>query len=343
MDNELLQPKDIKNQGLKFLIFARRNIRFFILTSILGLIGGLVFTSFRKIIYKSELVFVAIESEESGLNKLSSIGSQFGLDLGNGAGSAFSGDNLNQLFKSRYLIENTLFDSFNYNGENHQFLGYYLRRDSSEISKTPAIIRNIKINDPLLQFRQDSLIKTVRKRILKSGLRIVNVEKDLAFKRVEYFDIDPVFAKEFIIKLTENVSKYYLTTKLMQSNMSIRLLQKRSDSIENVLKRSMMVLAVKRDQNQFSTNNRSNMDMVKENIDVQLLTTLYSETIKNLELSKTMSLMSKPIIQIVDFPKYPLDDDSQDSFIHIVSGILLSNIIYILFVLIRKFGSNGDY
>ena len=304
-----------------------------------GLIGGGVgftYAYFKKTIYKAELVFVTAEADKGGLGKLSALGSQFGFDLGGGSSGAFGGDNLLELMKSRRLVEQTLFDSLEYEGRRFRLLEYYLRRDSLGKSETPAVeLGNIATREDC-GFRQDSLLKEVYERITKKALLVEAQDKDLAFKRVEFSDIDPVFAKNFVERLTDNVTAFYLETKTRQSRENIRMLEKKADSVERVLQSKMVSAAIQRDQNQFLTNAQGTVQMVKQQMEVQMLQTMYGEVVKNLELSKTMAAIEEPLIQVIDRPRYPLEDDGGGMLRYLVFGCFFGLVFTLIFVLLKS-------
>ena len=305
--------------------------------AIAGIIGaglGLVYTWVKKTKYTAELVFVTAEAEEGGLSKLSAIGSQFGFDFGGGSSGAFGGDNLLELMKSRLLVEQTLFDSLSHEGRRYRLLEYYLRRDSLEKSKTSAVPLSGIINRESCGFRQDSLLKEVYKRITQGGLVVENQDKELAFKKVAFTDVDPVFAKAFVENLTENVTDFYLETKFRQARSNIRLLERKADSVERVLRSRMVSVAVQRDQNQFLTNSEGTVQMVKQQMEVQLLTTMYGEVVKNLELSRTMAAHNQPLIQVIDRPRFPLEDDGGGLIKYLVLGGLLGVMVVGLYLVI---------
>jgi hypothetical protein len=275
------------------------------------------------------LVFLTAEAEKGGLGKLSALGSQFGFDLGGGSSGAFGGDNLLELMKSRRLVEQTLFDSLEHEGRRYRFLEYFLLRDSSSRGKSetpPVDLGGIAVREDC-GFRQDSLLKEVYDLITKKALVVEAQDKDLAFKRVAFSDIDPVFAKNFVERLTENVTAFYLETKTRQSRENIRMLEKKADSIERVLQSKMVSAAIQRDQNQFLTNTEGTVQMVKQQMEVQLLTTMYGEVVKNLELSRTMSAHSQPLIQVIDRPRFPLEDDGGGLLKFLLFGGLLGGIL----------------
>jgi hypothetical protein len=306
------------------------------LAGLLGAILGVAYSLIKKVNYTAELVFVTAEAEEGGLSKLSAIGSQFGFDFGGGSSGAFGGDNLLELMKSKLLVEQTLFDSLEHEGKRYRLLEYYLRRDSQEKSETPPVeLSQIAVREEC-GYRQDSLLKEVYKRITKKGLVVENQDKDLAFKRVAFTDEDPVFAKSFVENLTNNVTAFYLETKNRQSIANIRLLERKADSIEIVLRSKMVSAAIQRDQNQFLTNTEGTVQMVKQQMEVQLLTTMYGEVVKNLELSRTMSAHSQPLIQVIDRPRFPLEDDGGGLLKFLLFGGLMGGMLMAAWVLVKN-------
>jgi uncharacterized protein involved in exopolysaccharide biosynthesis len=81
------------------------------LAGIIGASIGLVYALNEKPIYTATLSFV-LEDEKSGGGGLSGalgLASQFGIDMGGSAGGIFTGTNLLELFKSRRMVEQTLF------------------------------------------------------------------------------------------------------------------------------------------------------------------------------------------------------------------------------------------
>jgi uncharacterized protein involved in exopolysaccharide biosynthesis len=331
--NDEISLRDIVLKVREWIAILKSKWLYLLIAGVIGGSLGFAYASFKKTTYKAELVFVTAEADKGGLGKLSALGSQFGFDLGGGSSGAFGGDNLLELMKSRRLVEQTLFDSLEHEGRRYRLLEYYLFRDSSlrGKSKTPAVDLSGIDTRKDCGFRQDSLLKEVYDLITKKALVVEAQDKDLAFKRVEFSDIDPVFAKNFVERLTENVTAFYLETKTRQSRENIRMLERKADSIERVLQSKMVSAAIQRDQNQFLTNAQGTVQMVKQQMEVQMLTTMYGEVVKNLELSKTMAAIEEPLIQVIDVPRYPLEDDGGKGLLFFILGGVLG----FLFIVVR--------
>jgi uncharacterized protein involved in exopolysaccharide biosynthesis len=105
------------------------------------------------------------------------------------------------------------------------------------------------------------------------------------------------------------------------------MLEKKADSIERVLQSKMVSAAVQRDQNQFLTNVQGTVQMVKQQMEVQMLQTMYGEVVKNLELSKTMAAIEEPLIQVIDVPRYPLESNAMGSLRYLLIGVLLGVVV----------------
>ncbi|RZK11617.1 MAG: lipopolysaccharide biosynthesis protein, partial [Flavobacterium sp.] len=78
-----------------------------------GIVGGLLglgYSFIKKPIYTATTTFVLESGEKSGgLAAYAGVASMMGIDLGSGGGGIFQGDNILDLYRSRKMIEKTLF------------------------------------------------------------------------------------------------------------------------------------------------------------------------------------------------------------------------------------------
>ena len=287
-----------------------------------GAIGFYVHSS-KEVTYKAKLVFVSSEGEDGGgLSKLSSLGSQFGINLGGGSSSAFGGENLLELMKSRRLVVQTLFDSVTLKGQDTRLLEYYMSRFSLvDENLEPVTFGNVKTFEQC-NYKQDSLLNIIYENLTKEALSVSNLDKDLAFKVVEFTDIDEHFAKVFVENLTKNVTEFYVETKTSQSKKNIQMLQEKADSVERELSKNMVSAAVSKDRSVFSSNTRSLVNTTKKQMKAQMLGTIYAEVIKNLELSKTMAAHNEPLIQVIDSPRFPLEKEESSLIKMLLAGLI---------------------
>jgi len=70
------------------------------------------------------------------------------------------------------------------------------------------------------------------------------------------------------------------------------------------------------------------------------LNTIFSETVKNLELSKTMLAQETPTVQIVDEPELPLKRNKLKYPYAIFIGMLLSGVLFGVYLTLVKKDTN---
>ncbi len=176
----------------------KKNLFWVLLVSVLGGAAGVGYSIYKGTTYTAELTFATAESEGGSLSKLSALGSQFGFDLGGGSSSAFGGENLLELMKSRRLVETTLFDSITLkNRKKVRLLERYLERNKVEESENPPVSFVGVGHRDSCAFRQDSTLKEIYEIIIEEKLTTSVVDEDLAFKKVALNDEDEEFAKGF--------------------------------------------------------------------------------------------------------------------------------------------------
>jgi hypothetical protein len=69
--------------------------------------------------------------------------------------------------------------------------------------------------------------------------------------------------------------------------------------------------------------------------DKMVLTTIYAELMKNLEVSKASLIQETPTIQIVDSPVFPLERDEIKWYVGLLMGIIYSIIFFLAVFLIK--------
>jgi len=71
-----------------------------------------------------------------------------------------------------------------------------------------------------------------------------------------------------------------------------------------------------------------------------VLNTLYAEVVKNVEILRISLINQKPIIQVLDLPKFPLVNQQKSFLIIELMGILAGLVIGLLYLLLAYTGNN---
>ena len=107
VQNDEISLRELIEKGKEWYAYLLSQWKIILLAGIIGACLGLAYSFIKKPIYTATLSF-ALEDEKGGGGGLGSLASSFGIDLGGGGGSIFTGSNLTELFKSRAMVEQTL-------------------------------------------------------------------------------------------------------------------------------------------------------------------------------------------------------------------------------------------
>jgi len=280
--------------GYKFLIVA---------VGLLFGAGGYFKVKLAKPSYTASLTF-ALEQGGGG-GGLSGLASQFGFSMGAGA-EGLGGDNLLSLMKSRRIVQDVLLSPIYVNGDSLLLVNQYVAAEPKLKAKWDSLglypLDASKCCDP----KQDSALGVVVKSVSENALAVSKVDKKLSFVTVSYTGADPVFTGSFVELLTAKSTDFYVQTKMANSTANIAKLEQRVDSVSAELQAAMVGYASAQDQNSFTVQSTAKVPSVQKQMKVTMLTTLYGELVKNLELSKTMAAREEPLITVIDRPHYPL-------------------------------------
>jgi hypothetical protein len=309
------------------------------LLGLLGGVAGFYYAKFSKPKYTAKLTFALAESSEK-IGAIGSIASQFGLDLmSSGSAGAFSGDNLLELMKSRLLVEKTLLTVVDSAGKPKLLVNQYIDFNKPKKSKrrkpgdpTPVYFSGNEEKQGF-SLAQDSFLAKASADLTKTHLQVAKMDKKLAIVSVSFTGDDQWFAKNFTQILTQNVTEFYVETKMGQMRKNVKMLEHKVDSVKQALGKAMYGVASELDGNQFLVRGVAKVPQAKKQLEIQVLSTMYGELIKNLELSRTMMAKDQPLIQLIDQPRFPLEKKTTSKLIAAIGGfilIVLSSIICLL-------------
>jgi hypothetical protein len=278
----------------KFLIMA---------VGLLFALGGYFKVKMAKPSYTASLTF-ALE-QGGGASGLGGLASQFGFSMG-GGGEGLGGDNLLSLMKSRRIVQDVLMSPIYVNGDSVLLVNQYVAAQPKLKAKWDSLGLYPMTVATCCDPKQDSALGVVVKSVSEKALAVAKVDKKLSFVTVSYTGSDEVFTGAFVELLTAKSTDFYVQTKMSNSNANIAKLERRVDSVSAEMQAAMVGFASAQDQNSFTVQSVAKVSSVQKQMKVTMLTTLYGELVKNLELSKTMMAREEPLITIIDRPHYPL-------------------------------------
>lgn len=337
---------DILNNRKSDLKYLLKRSKQLLLVAMLAGIAGALLAWLWPVNYTAKITFVVEESKAGGGggSLVSALAGQFGFDMGNlGVTSGIlAGDNVQELLKSNKLVKRTLLTPF-YSDTSAYTLAdrysevYKLKNKwESKYLKTGQEL-TFPVNGNLTRL-QDSLLHDITERIIEKELSINKPDKKLSFFALSIDNKDERLAKLFCERLLAEAADFYIKTKTGRLRNNVSRLQVRADSIEKVLnKRTYSASAANQillDLNPAYTT--ANVSSELQERDKLVLSTIYSEVVKNLEVSKTMLIQETPAFQLVDEPELPLKKNRLGYGKSIVGLVVISVFLYSLVLLITR-------
>jgi hypothetical protein len=190
----------------------------------------------------------------------------------------------------------------------------------------------------MFTFHHDSIIGLAYRSISSSNVFVdfKNESNIMSLKvRSENEDFSLKFVESLIIKL----DKFYVTFETAKSQLNLDFISNRADSVLIELQTAELLYADYKDSNFGVRKSKGFLQELRLQRNVQILNVMYSEIIKNLEISKFTSLNQKPLISIIDNPKLPLKKNvksrSKYFVLFAILGFFIASSFFVLVQFVR--------
>ena len=314
---------------------------------------GLIASFLIKPTYTANLSFALVEKSSGG--GLADLASSFGFAglIGGSSNGAFSGDNLLEIIKSRYAVEQTLLTPVDYKGQRKTLMEAYM-----DFTKMRKRLKKVKKNKdlsnlayPIGQTRstfnrtQDSVLFVIYDSFIKGqSLKIVRKDKKVSIVNVEFSSGDELFSKLFVETLMDQTYRFYRQTKTSQSRYNIDIMQQKADSVRALYEAALYKGASYSQVNINPALQFAAVPRMKQEGNAQLYGTVYTEILKNLETLKLDLARETPLVQIIDQPIFPLKKEKlgkiKGTFLGGVTGGILIVFYLLAMLYIKELGLN---
>jgi hypothetical protein len=342
--NDEISLKELLEKAKEWYSYLLSQWKIILLSGIIGATLGLTYSFIKKPVYTATLSF-ALEDEKSGGGLGGALGlvSSFGIDLGGGGGSLFTGSNLTELFKSRSMVEQTLLTPVSYEGKTISLAEMYIgnqewRENWKDEPKFAPIQFLPNANRKGYSRVQDSILGVMYEDLFKNGLVVGQKDKKIAIINIDVSSTNELFAKYFTEALAKKVSDFYVATKSKKSRMNMDILERQTDSIRRELNGAITGVAVAND-NTFGLNPAMNVrraPSARRQVDVQANTAILTELVKQTELAKVTLRKETPLIQVIDKPILPLKKEKFGKAKGIVMGGILAGFLVVFVLIVRR-------
>ncbi len=298
-------------------------------------ITGATFVYFSSPKYTAKVTFFSDNDKGGKLGGYASIASQFGIDLGMGNEGAFTGDNLIALFKSRVIIEKTLYSKID-SEKNIKFVDqYFINHKIKEIGirgHKSYDLTNTYFSNVDDQRLKDSLVGIICEQYVKENLSIEKIDRKVDIIYVALTENNDVFAKKFTETMVANVIDYYMNYKTSKSRNNVEILRHQADSVRERLYGGITNIAEMNDLNVNPIKQTPKTGIQKKQTEMQVNAALYTELLKNLEISELTLKKETPLIQIIDRPILPLKNQKMGRAIGAIIGMIIGCILTAIFL-----------
>lgn len=344
ISNDEISLKELIEKAGAWYAYLLSQWKIIVLAGLIGAAIGLTYSFVKKPIYTATLSF-ALEDEKSGggLGGALGLASSFGIDLGGGGGSIFTGSNLTELFKSRTMVEQTLLTPVVVDGDSISLAEMYIqnnnwRKSWNENSKYKNIQFLPQTKRKYYTRVHDSIMGIMYDNLSKNSLSVAQKDKKIAIISMDVASTDELFAKYFCEALAKQVGVFYVTTKSKKARMNMAILQRQTDSIRDELNGAITGVAVAND-NTFNLNPALNVrraPSARRQVDVQANTAILTELVKQTELAKVTLRRETPLIQVIDRPILPLKKEKFGKAKGIVMGGFLGGFLMVLGLIVKR-------
>jgi hypothetical protein len=339
------------------------NFKLVLIVVLIGAALGLAYSIFKPVRYNAEITFSVEDSKSIGGGLLSSLGGSIGMDIGSLTGSGngvLSGDNVLSLLKSKSMMaeclkspypigNNTISTNMNAAADSNKqstITNYTIADRYADVyglrekwTGNEKIGRAIYFGQPDQNIRlQDSLLKLIIKRIEEKELSVVKPDKKLSFFNIAINTKDELMSLLITKGIIKIATDFYVNAKVGRLKNNIERLEKRTDSISNLL--NQQTYSATEDARLLLNVNPADINApVYSEIsqrDKMVLTTIYAELMKNLEVSKAALIQETPTVQIVDQTGFPLERIETKWYEGIFLGAILSLLAITSLILFRQ-------
>jgi hypothetical protein len=342
--NDEISLKELIEKAKEWYAYLLSQWKIIVLAGIVGAALGLTYSFIKKPTYTATLSF-ALEDEKGGggLGGALGLASSFGIDLGGGGGSIFTGSNLTELFKSRTMVEQTLMTPVTIDGKVISLAEMYIQNNEWRDSwNDNPKFKNIQFlpNTKRKYFTRvhDSILGVMYKDLTKGSLSVAQKDKKIAIISMDVVSTDELFSLYFCEALARQVGKFYVETKSKKARMNMAILQKQTDSIRAELNGAITGAAAANDAT-FMLNPAMNVrraPSARRQVDVQANTAILTELVKQSELAKVTVRKETPLIQVIDRPILPLPKERFGKGKGLVIGGLLAGFLMVLGLIVRR-------
>ena len=312
-----------------------------------GFLGAKAF--FSKTLYPDSITFMINDGASAADAKSSLLGSLFL----SGKGSNSQAKVL-ELFRTKTILYKALFKSTEFKSKTDFVANHLLDELNFEDLTAPynyAWAEKIK-KEGNFRFTHDSIpaFVGIEKAMIKilyeyftgnlnvgvPGILSTNVDEDSGIMTINLSTENEDLTISLLEILYEELSAFYIDKAIEKEKKTYKLLEERNDSIKIELSSAEYLLADFNDSNRNLVTLKGYLKKIRLERQARILSTMYNETIRQMEESNFAVKNATPYVQIIDFPSKPISPKKDSLFKALIIGFLIGFFLSTVYIIMAK-------
>jgi hypothetical protein len=177
---------------------------------------------------------------------------------------------------------------------------------------------------------KDSLLNVIATQIIEKELSVYKPDRKLSVFRLELSTRDELLSQIIATKLLDQAANLYIETKTKRLKLNVDRLQKKSDSIGALLNYRTEASANKDIINQNPSYVSTEVDLEISNREKGMLSIIYGDVNKSLDITRTALIQETPTIEIIDTPDLPLKKTEVKWYVASTLGLILGLLLSVI-------------
>ena len=289
--------------------------------------------------YKSKLTFM-VNEEDSPSGGIENILGSLGVSSGNT--SQHNLPKILELASSMRIIQNVLLRKETINGAEDFFANHFINAENFHTKWTGDKKNLLFQNDQIANFNliENEVLKILYHQIVgtekKDGIFSKSLSNDSRIMTLSLETSWEDLSVKMLQTIFDELSLYYVEKTIEKQYATFEAIQSETDSIKKELKSAEYQLAQFRDTRQGLINQRSQLRKNDLQRKVLLFSTIYGESVKNLELAKFNLKQKTPFIQAIDLPFKPLSPIHPSLPKYVIIGVIVGGLLIKVILLCYK-------
>ncbi len=317
-ENRIISYTEIEFFIKSYFTFLKRKKKLIILLLTTSVISSIIYWYIQPDKYSSNSTFLIADQKASNSN-VANIATQFGFDLTSmigGDANMFYGDNVFDILKSNTIIENALYYKFNTNKEDNKTL-LSLFKESKDYSSV------------YLDYILDTQFNEIINKLKKNHIFIDRTNKKSSILSLTIVSSDPNFSFYFNKELINKTTELYKKLKVGNLGSNITRLEIKADSIQKILNRRSYQSAKLKTIDLNSAYKTESVPVEISDREKIILSSLYTEIIKNIESLKVNLITQTPIFEVLDKPSFPVKNEKPIILYYLFNGLLIGLLLIV--------------